>query len=89
MRRYVVDGKFLIEEGVVCSMKGFWQHENGKVYAIESTTMGEILGAAGPLKPDELGDLEDYEYGPAILEWIQRAIAEHKLHRMKEQITDD
>lgn len=64
-------------------MKGFWQHENGKVYAIESTTMGEILGAAGPLEPDELGDLGDYEYGPAILEWVQEAIAEHKLHRIK------
>jgi hypothetical protein len=64
-------------------MKGFWQHENGKVYAIESTTMGEILGAAGPLEQDELGDLEDYEYAPAILEWVQRAIAEHKLHRIK------
>ncbi|HUS71812.1 MAG TPA: hypothetical protein VMY06_02015 [Sedimentisphaerales bacterium] len=64
-------------------MKGFWQHENGKVYAIESTSMGEILGAAGPLDPDELGDLGDYDYGPAILEWVQRAIAEHKLHRIK------
>lgn len=70
-------------------MKGFWQHENGKIYAIESTSIGEILGAAGPLDPDELGDLGDYEYGPAILEWVQRAIAEHKLHRIKEEITDD
>lgn len=64
-------------------MKEFWKHENGKIYAIESTPMGEILAAAGPLDADNLGDPEDYEYGPAILEWIERALAEHKLQRMK------
>jgi len=65
------------------TIKGFWQHVNGKVYAIESTTLGKIVGAAGPLDPDELGKLEDYDYGPAIIEWVEGAIAEHKLHRIE------
>jgi hypothetical protein len=63
--------------------KGFWQHTNGKVYAVKSTALGEIVGAAGPLDPDNLGDLEDYDYGPAIVDWVKRALAEHKLHRIK------
>lgn len=65
------------------TIKGFWQHVNGKVYAIESTTLGKIVGAAGPLDPDDLGELEDYEYTSAIVEWVERAIAEHKLHMIK------
>ncbi len=64
------------------TIKGFWQHTNGKVYAIESTTLGEIVGAAGPLDADELRELDDYDYKQAIIEWVKRAIAEHKLHRI-------
>ena len=64
------------------TIKGFWQHTNGKVYAIESTTLGEIVGAAGPLDVDDLGDLDDYNYKQAIIEWVKRAIAEHKLRRI-------
>jgi hypothetical protein len=62
--------------------KGFWQHSNGKIYAIESTTLGKIVGGAGPLDPDDLHDLDDYEYKTAILEWLERAIAEKKLRRI-------
>lgn len=65
------------------TIKGFWQHVNGKVYAIESTTLGKIVGAAGPLDPDDLGKLEDYDYAPAIIEWVEGALAEHKLHRIE------
>lgn len=63
------------------TIKGFWQHENGKVYAIQSTTLGEIVGAAGPFDPDDIGDLENYDYGPAIVDWVKRALAEKKLRR--------
>ena len=63
------------------TIKGFWQHENGKVYAIQSTTVGQIVGAAGPFDPDDIGDLKNYDYTPAIVDWIEKAIAEKKLHR--------
>ena len=62
--------------------KGFWQHSNGKIYAVESTTFGKIVGGAGPLEPNDLRDLEDYDYKPAIVEWLQEAIASRKLHRI-------
>ena len=63
------------------TIKGFWQHENGKVYAIQSTTLGEIVGAVGPIDPHDIGDLENYDYTPAIVDWIKQALAEKKLHR--------
>ena len=64
------------------TIKGFWQHTNGKIYAVESTTFGKIVGGAGPLEPDDLRDLEDYDYKPAIIEWLQEAIASRKLRRI-------
>jgi len=67
---------------IVGTVKGFWRHSNGKIYAIESTTFGEIVGGAGPLDPDELRDLDDYDYRPAIVRWLKRAVAEHKLRRI-------
>lgn len=63
-------------------MKSFWQHENGKLYAVRSNTFGAVTGAAGPLDPDALGDLDSYEYGPAIVRWVQRAIADRTLRRV-------
>jgi len=65
------------------TIKGFWQHENGKIYAVESTTFGKIIGGVGPLNPDDLRDLEDYDYKPAIKEWLEQAVAGHKLHRIE------
>lgn len=67
-------------------VKGFWQHQNGKIYAIESTSFGEIIGGAGPLEPGQLQNLENYEYKPAIVQWLKRAIAEHKLHKINPPI---
>ena len=64
------------------TIKGFWQHTNGKIYAIESTTFGKIVGGAGPLDGDDLRDLEDYDYKPAIIEWLQEAIDGRKLRRI-------
>ncbi len=63
-------------------MKSFWQHENGRAYAVRSNTFGKITGAAGPLDPDDLQDLDSYEYGPAIVQWVERAIAVRKLRRV-------
>lgn len=64
------------------AVKGFWQHANGKVYAIESDTFGKIIGGVGPLDSDDLHDLDDYEYKPAIIDWLVEAIAQRKLHRI-------
>ncbi len=63
-------------------MKSFWQHENGKIYAVRSNTYGKVTGAAGPLDPDALQSLDSYEYGPSIVSWVERAIAERKLRRV-------
>ena len=63
-------------------MKSFWQHTNGKVYAVRSDSYGHITGAAGPLDPDDLKSLDDYRYGQGIVDWIERAMAEHKLRRI-------
>ena len=60
--------------------KGFWQHTNGKIYAVQSTTFGEIIGGVGPLDHNNLHDLDDYDYKPAIKEWLEQALAQHKLH---------
>jgi len=63
-------------------MKSFWQHTNGKVYALRSDSFGRLTGAAGPFEIDDLKGLDDYHYGQAIVDWIERAIAEHQLHRI-------
>jgi hypothetical protein len=64
-------------------MKSFWQHVNGKVYAIRNDSFGNLTGAAGPFDLDDLKDLDDYHYGPAIIDWVKRAIAERKLQRIR------
>ena len=66
----------------MATIRGFWRHANGKVYAVESTTFGDIVAAAGPVDPDDLRDLNDYDYKPAIVDWLKNAIAEHKLRRI-------
>ena len=64
------------------TIKGFWQHANGKIYAVESDTFGNILGGAGPLEPHDLHNLKDYDYKPAITKWLADAVAQRKLHRI-------
>jgi len=69
----------------MATTKGFWRDsKTGKIYAIESDTFGKIIGGVGPLEPADLRSLEDYDYGPGILEWLERAIAEHRLHRINQ-----
>ena len=64
-------------------VKGFWRHvENGCIYAVESTTFGEVLGAAGPLDPENLLDLSEYTYTERINVWLNKVISENKLHRI-------
>ncbi len=63
-------------------IKGFWRHvENGSIYAIENTPFGQILGAAGPLDPENLLNLDDYTYTEKINIWLIRTLAEKKLRR--------
>ena len=64
------------------TIKGFWQHANGKVYVVESDTFGNIIGGAGPLDPNDLHDLKDYDFKPAITKWLAEAAAQHKMHRI-------
>lgn len=64
------------------TIKGFWQHTNGKIYAVESDTFGKILGAVGPLDPDNLLDLEDYDYKPAITDWVADAVTRKTMRRI-------
>jgi hypothetical protein len=64
------------------TVKGFWQHTNGKIYAIKSDTFGKIIGGVGPLDPDALHELDDYDYTPAINGWLAEAVAQRKLHRI-------
>lgn len=66
----------------MAAVKGFWQHNNGKVYAVKSDTFGKIIGGAGPLDPDDLQGLDEYEYKLAIVDWLQESFARHKLHRI-------
>ena len=47
-------------------IKGFWQHRNGKIYAIKSTSFGKIVGGVGPLDPNDLRDLDEYDYKPFV-----------------------
>ena len=62
--------------------KDFWKHvENGRIYAIKCSCFGAILGACGPLEPDNLPDLDDVEYGKDILIWVEATMAEGKLRR--------
>jgi hypothetical protein len=64
------------------TIKGFWQHKNGKIYAIQSDTFGNITGAAGPLDPDDLRPLSEYEYKHAIVDWITDSLNKKKLRRI-------
>ena len=59
-------------------MKDFWQHDNGKVYAVRSDSFGRITGAAGPFDPNDLGNPEDIRYGPAIVDWVKKAKRDDK-----------
>jgi hypothetical protein len=63
------------------TVKSFWQHVNGKVYAIESDTFGEIIGAVGPLDVNDLRDPDTYDCKRNILDWIEQAFAANKLRR--------
>jgi len=63
------------------TVKAFWQHVNGKVYAIESDSFGQIVGAVGPLDPNDLYDPDQYDCRQTIVDWIKEAFAANKLRR--------
>ena len=64
------------------TIRGFWQHTNGAIYAVECDTFGRIIGGAGPLDPNDLQDLDRYVYKPAIIGCLAEAIAQRKLRRI-------
>lgn len=63
-------------------MKTFWQHANGKVYAVESDSFGRITGAAGPFDIDTLRGPNYYNCHRGLIGWISQAIAQRKLRRI-------
>ena len=70
--------------------KSFWKHvENGRIYAIKCTPFGKIIGAFGPLDPDNLPDLNSIEYGQDILIWIESTMNEGMLHRFNAEPPDN
>jgi hypothetical protein len=66
-------------------MKTLWQHTNGQLYAVDHDTFGHIIGAAGPLDPDNVRDLTEYRYGQGITYWIEQAIRRNALRRINPQ----
>ena len=66
---------------MITTIRDFYQHSNGKIYAVESDTFGKVLGAAGPLDAGNLRNLREYRYKSMLAEWINYAIAHQKLHR--------
>ncbi|MEJ2649135.1 MAG: hypothetical protein P8016_12100 [Sedimentisphaerales bacterium] len=71
------------------TIKGFWLHKNGKIYAIESDTFGNIIGGIGPLDTDDLRGLESYDYRSAINDWLKDAVAQKQLRRVNLTIVND
>ena len=66
-------------------MKTLWQHTNGQLYAVDHDTFGHIIGAAGPLDPDNVRDLAEYCYGQGITNFIEQAIRRNALRRINPQ----
>lgn len=67
----------------LATIKGFWRHATyGGVYAIKSTPFGNLIGGVGPLDPDDLHDLDSYEYTTKINDWLQRALDNHEMYRV-------
>ena len=70
------------------TVKGFWQHTTtGDIYAIESTTFGQVIGGIGPLKPNELIGLEAYDYKQDIIEFLQEAIDKNRMRKFEPAYT--
>ncbi len=63
-------------------MKTLWQHMNGKLYAVEHDSFGHVLGAVGPIEPEQLRELSDYRYARSIVEWVEQAIQRRSLRRV-------
>ena len=66
-------------------MKTLWQHTNGQLYAVDHDTFGHIIGAVGPIDPDNVRDLTEYRYGQGIVNWVEQAIRRNALRRVKLQ----
>ena len=64
-------------------MKTFWQHRNGKLYALRHDTFGHIIGVAGPLDWEDLHDGREYHYETTLVLWAEGEIRRHAIHRMQ------
>lgn len=64
-------------------MKTFWQHRNGKLYALKHDAFGHIVGVAGPVDWEDLPDAGDPRYDAYQVEWAETEIRRHAMHRMQ------
>ena len=66
------------------TVKGFWLHTTtGDIYAVESTSFGQVIGGVGPLKANELIDLELYDYKQDIKEFLQEAFDKNRMRKFE------
>jgi hypothetical protein len=59
-----------------------WQHRNGDLYAVKHDTFGHIVGVAGPLDWEDLGDPDEYSYRSNRIEWAENAIRRRMMHKV-------
>ncbi len=64
-------------------MKTFWQHRNGRLYALRHDPFGHIMGVAGPLEWEDFHEAGDYQYDAKLIEWAEGEIRRHAMHRMQ------
>jgi hypothetical protein len=52
------------------------------LYATRHDTFGHITGVAGPLDPEDLGDLEECYFQTELVEWAENAVRQHAMHKI-------
>jgi hypothetical protein len=63
--------------------KEYWKHlDTGRVYVIESTLYGQMIGSCGPFDADNLPPLETCRCGKDQMIWIETTMDEGKLRRI-------
>jgi hypothetical protein len=76
--------------GNVITVKGFWRHiATGDIYAVESTSFGQVMGGVGPMAANELIKLETYEYKQDVKEFLQEAIDKGRMRKFEPAYTPE
>jgi hypothetical protein len=64
-------------------MKTFWQHRNGKLYALKHDTFGHIIGVWGPFDGEDACAENDDLCGAELAVWAEDEIRHHAMHRLQ------